>query len=590
MLIRIPAALSAALFLLSGCATPGDRALAPHSTSVQIIALNDLHGNLEPPKLAIEAPAPGGSTVKVPAGGVAYLASAIAGLRKGHADTITVSAGDMIGASPLVSALFLDEPTIAAMNLAGVGLNAVGNHEFDQGRAELKRMQQGGCAKLTAREPCRVESFAGASFPFLAANTLTETGDPLFGGSVLREFGKGARRVTIGFIGVTLKATATYVTPAGIAGLRFADEADTVNALVPKLRAAGADAIVLVIHEGLRTKVGFDDKSCDGVSGDLLAILARLDPAVDLVVSGHTHSAYICDYGRIDPARPFLVTSAGSYGTMLTDITLEIDPKGRRVTAKRADNMIVQGEGFSTARGETPVTDLYPRQTAEPRVAALVNRYVEAAKPLVTRVVGKLAGPATKELTPSREQVLGDLIADSQLAATRAADAGGAQLAFMNPGGVRASIEPAADGGVTFGQLFATQPFNNTLMVKTFSGRDLRDLLEEQFEGGTKTTASPMVLLPSANFRYGYDLSRPKGQRIVDPRLDGKPLSDTADYRVTMNNFLASGGDGFTIFAKGRDAVGGISDVEAFERYLAGASAPMALPVPNRIRNLTPAP
>ncbi|HYE27999.1 MAG TPA: bifunctional metallophosphatase/5'-nucleotidase [Allosphingosinicella sp.] len=574
--------LAAALLLLAagGCATTAPPAGAP--VEVKIIAFNDFHGNLEPPKQSVDAPRREEGSTRVPAGGAAYLASAIGQLRSANPNNVVVSAGDMIGASPLVSAVFLDEPTIHAMNRIGVDFNAVGNHEFDKGREELLRMQKGGCDKHTARQPCAVEPFPGARFGFLAANVVTENGSNLFPAYGLRSFGRGRGRIRIGFIGLTLKETPTLVTPAGVAGLAFADEAQTINALVPKLRREGADAIVVLIHQGLSTKVGYNDKGCEGVDGDLLPILARLDPAVDLVVSGHTHNAYVCDHGRIDPARPFLVTSAGRYGTLVTDIALTIDPAAGRVTAKRADNVIVQSEGY----GNVAASDRFPRYAPDPAVAALVRRYAERAGPLANRVVGRVTAPATRALTADREMVLGDLIADAQLAATRAS---GAQIAFTNGFGVRADLQPAADGSVTFGQLFAIQPFGNTLVVKSLTGRQIRALLEQQFDSGSNTVTAPNMLLPSANVRYAYDLSRPAGQRILDLRIDGAPVDDDAVYRVAMNSFLATGGDNFTIFAEGSDPTGGPLDLDALEAWIA-SSSPLAPPAPERIRDVTPKP
>jgi 5'-nucleotidase len=568
------------LLALAGCATTAPRPAEP--VEVKVIAFNDFHGNLEPPRQAVEAPRREQGSVRVPAGGAAWLATAIDGLRAGNPNHVVVSAGDMIGATPLVSAVFLDEPTIHAMNLIRVDFNAVGNHEFDQGRNELLRMQKGGCEKHTLRQPCAVEPFPGARFRFLAANVLTENGTTLFPGSAIRSFGKGKRRARVGFIGLTLKETPTLVTPAGVAGLTFADEAETINALVPKLRGEGADAIVVLIHQGLSTRAGFNDKGCEGMDGDLLPILARLDPAVDVVVSGHSHNAYVCDYGRIDPKRPFLVTSAGRYGTLVTGIDLTVDPAAGRVTAKRADNHIVQSEPY----GNVALTDRYPRHEPDPEVAALVRRYAEKARPVADRVVGRLTGPALRALSPSREMVLGDLIADAHLAATRSS---GAQIAFTNGFGVRADLQPAADGGVTFGQLFAIQPFGNTLTVKSFTGGQIRALLEQQFDSGSNTVAAPNMLLPSANVRYAYDLSRAAGQRILDLRIDGRPVEDDKVYRVAMNSFLATGGDNFTLFREGKDPVGGPLDVDALEAWIA-ASSPLAPPTPDRIRDVTPKP
>lgn len=562
-------ALGAAL-ALSACVSPVARRDAAAPVAVSIIAFNDFHGALEPPGQSIAARTPDGGEVRVPAGGAAYFASAIGSLRAANPNHVVVSAGDLISASPLVSSLFLDEPTILAMNRIGLDFNALGNHEFDRGRAELLRMQNGGCARHTEREPCRIDrDFPGARFRFLAANVTTDEGENLFPAYGMRSFGRGAGAVRVAFIGMPLRGTPAHVTPAGVAGLTFGDEADAVNALIPRLRAEGADAIVVVIHQGAATDVGYDDQSCTGMDGELMPILARLDPAVDLVVSGHTHNAYLCDYGRIDPARPFLVTSAGRSGTLITDITLSIDPARGRVTDRRARQVIVQGEGYTSGTGPVPVTDLFPRFARDAEVATLVERYAVAAAPIAARVAGRLAGPALRERNDVGETVLGDLIADAQLAATQAPEAGGARIALMNFGGVRADLVPGADGSVTYGQLYTTQPFGNTLVVKSFTGRQIRAILEQQFDSGSNSVARPNLLLPSAGFTYSYDLSRPAGQRIVEARLDGEPLRDDAVYRVAMNGFLASGGDNFTLFRDGADPVGGPPDIDALERYLA---------------------
>ena len=582
--MRITLAL-AALATVSGCVSPRvDQASAP--VDVKIIALNDFHGALEPPRQAINATTPDGTAIRVPAGGAAYLASAVQSLKAANPNHAVVSAGDLISASPLISSYFLDEPTIHAMNLIGLDFNAVGNHEFDRGRKELLRMQNGGCEKNTNLQPCAVDAdFPGADFKFLAANVKIENGDTLFPAYGMRSFGQGRAAVQIGFIGLTLKETPTLVTPGGVTGLSFADEVDSINELVPKLRDEGADAIVVLIHQGLSTKVGYNDQSCGGVDGDLMPILARLDPEIDLVVSGHTHNAYICDYRQIDPSRRFLVTSAGRSGTLVTDVTLSIDPARNDVVARRADNVIVQGEGYQSSSGAVAVTGLYPRFQPEPHVAALIGRYAAAVAPVAQRKIGSLAGPALRETTPAGESVIGALVADAHLAATAARENGGAQIAFSNAGSLRADIVPAADGSVTYGQLVTAQPFGNMLVVKSFTGRQIRALLEQQFDSGTNTTMRPNMLMPSRGFTYSYDLSRPAGQRILDMRLNDTPIADGTVYRVTMNSFLASGGDNFTIFRDGTDMVGGAVDVEALEAYIVQAGR-LTPPVADRVTRL----
>ena len=296
---------------------------------------------------------------------------------------------------------------------------------------------------------------------------LTPDGGTLFPGTAIKDFGP----VQIGIIGMTLQGTPTLVSPAGVAGLTFADEAATANAAVPALKAAGADAIVLLIHQGGKTSGGYNDKSCPELGGEILPILERLDPAIDLVVSGHTHSAYICERPRAG-ARPLLLTSAGQYGTLISDIRLTVDPASG-VTAHRADNIIVQGETYVGPAGAVPVQTAFPVYAKDAATGALVDRYLAAATPFASRVVGRLSGPLTRERSPSREINAGDFIADAQLAATRTL---GAQIAFTNSGGVRADIVPAADGSVTYGQIFAMQPFGNSLVVKTLTGAQLKAL------------------------------------------------------------------------------------------------------------------
>jgi 5'-nucleotidase len=581
-------------FALGACAAPHATGPAAAPVAVKIIGFNDFHGNLEPPQVAVSAPVAGlAEPVRVPAGGAAYFASAVRQLRAANPNNVTVSAGDMIGGSPLVSSFFLDEPTVLAMNAIGVDFDAVGNHEFDRGREELLRMQRGGCEKHTVRTPCRLDRFPGARFRILAANVRAETGQTLFPAYGIRRFGTGARQVRIAFIGLTLRETPTLVTPSGVSGLDFGDEAAAINQLVPRLRREGADAIVVLIHQGVsqveplfasRAVESPPAPGCDTVDGELMPILAKLDPAIDLVVSGHTHNAYICDYSKLDPSRRFLVTSAGKYGTLLTDIDLMVVPR-RGVTERRARNVIVQGEGFRAGADSVPLSGLFPAFPRDPAIAALVARYAAAAAPLAERPVGRLTGTASRTKSEAGEIAAGDLIADAQLAATRSAAAGGAQIAFMNGSGVRADIVPGADGTLTYGAIYAAQPFGNSLVVRTFTGAQIRHLLEQQFASGRNTVERPNMLMPSHGLTYAFDLRRPEGQRILELKLNGEPVRDEVRYRVTMNSFLAAGGDNFTLFREGTETLGGMQDIDALERYVAGAGE-LDPPAADRIRRL----
>lgn len=563
------------LFALTGCVTARQDA-SPFE--VQILAINDFHGALEPPRAVVTATTPDGSTAPVPAGGAAHLATAVAQLRR--ANSITVAAGDLTGGSPFASSQFLDEPAVLALNAIGLELNAVGNHEFDRGVDELKRLQTGGCAKLTNRVPCRVDgAFPGAKFRYLAANVRTANGETLFPATALRRFGKGREAVTLGFIGLTLKETPTLVVPSAVSSLAFDDEAATINSFAPKLRAQGADAVVVLIHQGVSTKAGFQDKTCPGLSGDLLPILAKLDSAVDVVVSGHTHNAYVCEFPRLGAANPLLLTSAGRNGMLVTDIRLSVDPAARRVTTRSGDNVIVQGTGHTGPSGPVTISSAFPVFPADPQVSSLVARYVAAADPIARRVVGRLAAPALRERNDSGESALGSLVADAQLKAT------GADIAFMNSYGLRADLVPAADGSVTYGQLYAVQPFGNVLQAIGMTGAQIRAVLEQQFASGQNTVERPNMLQISRGFAFSYDLTRPAGRRVVAVTLDGRPLEDTRIYKVAVSNFLATGGDNFTDFKLGTDLGGNIEDVDALEAYF-GAGAQITPPRIGRISRI----
>lgn len=564
---------------LAGCAA--QHAATPAAPiGVRIIAFNDFHGALEPPARPIEVQAPDGTTVKVPAGGAAYFASTVKALKAGHPNSVVVSAGDLTSASPLVSSLFLDEPTVKALGMAGLEFNAAGNHEFDRGTKELLRLQRGGCEKNAGPQPCQLERFAGASYTYLAGNTLDASGNSLMPATALKSFGSGRNKVTIGFIGLTTRMTGTYVDPAGIAGYRFADEAETANKLIPALKAQGADAIVLMVHEGGYPARTDQPNQCDGLSGPILDIMARLDPGVDVIVSGHTHRSYICDYAATNPARPVLLTSAGNNGVMLTAIDLSFDPVTRKVSARSASQRIVQGDGAVGAGGPVKANPAFPTIAADPAVAAHVARYAAAAAPLARRPVGKASGPILREEhSEIVESPLGLLIADAQLAATQK---DGAQIALMNPGGVRASITPAADGTVTFGDLYTVQPFGNNLQVRAYSGAQLLAVLEQQFTNED----GPKLLFP-AGLTYSYDTSRPEGQRIIAPLVQGKPLDPAATYRVAMNGFLAGGGDAFTTLKVGRIVAGGMLDLDALEAWFARGQV-VTPPALGRAKNVGP--
>jgi 5'-nucleotidase len=562
--IRRAAALLA-LAALSACATLPPEA-APQAEDIQILALNDFHGNLEPLPGEQRYRVADGTEARAQLGGAARLGATLAGLRAGRAHTVTVAAGDLIGASPLVSAYYLDEPAIAALGRAGLEIAAVGNHEFDKGVAELRRMQDGGCNEgrpVGARQPCRLDPFEGASFTYLAANVIGPGEQTLFPASVMRQFGAAK----VGFVGMTLKDTGILTSPGGTVGYRFEDEAATANAEAARLRAAGADTVVLLIHEGARTDPSYNTADCPELDGALLPILDRLDPEIRLVVSGHTHNSYACQVPAPGGSRR-LVTSAGRYGYFVTDIRLTVDPARDALTAFSAVNRPVEANAGEQAD-----------------IAALVARYSQAVAGEAAKVIGRIDG----SLTPSPMSFyrpLDYLVADAQFAATQSPAEGGAQFALMNPGGVRTTFETAAGGSVTYGQAFALQPFGNTLSVVELTGAELTAGLEAALARAAPGNARAALLIPSHNVFYAFDLSRPAGSRLVSLILDGRPLDPGTAYRVTVNNFLASGGDGFAFLTRARPVAGGVLDLDALQGYLAGG---VAAPAADRVRDLTPA-
>jgi 5'-nucleotidase len=505
---------------------------------LRILAINDFHGYLQSPPGGIRIADPGDKSKKiaVEAGGAEQMATLVKQLRAGARNAIFVAAGDLIGASPFLSALFHDEPTIESLSMMGLEVASVGNHEFDEGKEELLRMQNGGCHPT---DGCQgPHPFLGAKFRYLAASTIEKhTGKTVFPPYAIREF----EGIPVAFIGLTLKGTPNLVSPVGVADLEFKDEADTVNALVPELKARGVEAIVVLIHEG-----GFptgDYNECPGISGPIVDIVRKFDRAIDVVISGHTHQAYVCEIdGR-------LVTSGDKYGTIVTAIDVRLDPATRDIISARADNVIVR-------------TAAYAR---DPEQTALIESYDKVAAPIANRPAGSVTETLSRSPNDAGESALGDIVADAQLAATRADKDGGAVIAFTNPGGVRTDIPKKADGTVSYADVFSSQPFRNQLVTLTLTGAQIKEALEQQWLDPKR----PRILQVSKGFNYAWDSAKPYGDRVLTDRmsLNGQPVDPAKSYRVTVNNYLAVGGDGFTVLKEGTGQQFGIYDVDALYGY-----------------------
>jgi 5'-nucleotidase len=560
------------------------------STDVHLLAFNDLHGNLE---------AGGNNLYGRFAGGAAYLAKAIKDRQASYGPRqATIFAGDNIGASPLANGLFFEEPITIATNLMHADFGSVGNHEFDKGSAELLRIQNGGCKPV---DGCTAAPYAlangqttnvypGADFQYLSANVVVDaTGKTLFPAFGTKTFSSDSgKKFQVGFIGEVLESTPTIVTPTGVAGLTFQDEADAANRAVKQLENQDVKTSVLVVHEGGFQQAPAALNGCNGnLAGSPIAdIASRLDPSIKVIVSAHTHAEYRCTITTNGVTR--LITSASSFGRIVSDITLTIDHRNGKLVQAAAQNVLVENALNTPGPGVTRIPD---PSKEDPQVQQVVNQYVTAAAPLANRVIGRIQGDLTRAPSPRGESTLGDVIADAQLAATQPANLGGARLAFMNPGGIRADLRVndissggEAPGEVTYGEAFTVQPFGNSLVTKTMTGDMIRRLLQQQFVGCAVPT-SPRILQVSSTFRYEQDPAATTCEGHVGRMfVDGVEVTPTDSFRVTMNNFLAAGGDGFTVFNEGTDALGGAQDIDALVAAFAAAEpAGIAVPPLDRI-------
>ncbi|WP_326945287.1 bifunctional metallophosphatase/5'-nucleotidase [Amycolatopsis sp. NBC_01307] len=554
-LVVLAAAALATTAVTTAPASAGQR--PDPTTDVRIITFNDFHGNLEPPSGSSGRVTQSDGTT-VDAGGAAYLATHVKQLRAQVRNSLVFSAGDNVGASPVVSALFHDEPTIDFLNQIGVSASVVGNHEFDEGYKELQRMQFGGC---NPTDGCQFDKkFKGADFPFLGSNVYFTNGLP----ALLPFTVKFEGGVPIGVIGATLKDLPTVVTPEAIKGLKFGDEVEAINRTANLLDFLGVKSQVVLLHQGDSTEIeGPND--CRVLPGPATAIAKAVTPKVDAIFTGHSHQQYNCVIN--DPAgQPRTVIQGASFGRLLSVVDLKINLKTRDVvrSATQAHNEIV-------TRTVTP----------DPAVSALVADAKAKSAPIANKPVGTITADLPAAGNAAGESSLGDVIADAQLAGTQSNNA---VIAITNPGGIRAdltyksSANNEGDGVVTYGEAFTVQPFANIMQTITLTGANLKNVLEQQWAPGV----NPKFLQISSSLHYSYSAAAPQGSRISNITVNGTPVDPAATFRVSVNNFLAAGGDGFTEFTKGTNLAGGPVDLDALIAYL-GAHPNLAPPAADRI-------
>ncbi|USX26017.1 bifunctional metallophosphatase/5'-nucleotidase [Oxalobacteraceae bacterium OTU3CINTB1] len=536
------AVLAGALAALSGGCAFLSPPLPPGVVEVQLATLNDFHGNLEPSKYVWDS-VRNRDARTVMAGGIDTLGAALQAWRKQDPELLLVGAGDLIGASPAISSMWADEPTMVAMDLLGLRASTVGNHEFDAGRVELLRQQKGGCKSPRADKACKFDpDYAGAKFSYLAANVIDMvTRKPILPAYRIET----AHGVKVAFIGTVLRETAETSLASGIAGLQFIDEADAINRQLPELRQQGVGVFVVLLHQGGTTVEKFDQQDCSQLKGPVVDVVKRLDPAIRVVVSGHSHKGYLC---RVDGR---LVTQSDSAGHVMARIKLRVD------TATNTLRDV-------SATQEVMVPGTWP---ADPALDAYLKTARERSAAQLARPVAALAVPSVERgLDDNGESPLGDLVADSVLAAGRPF---GVQIAFMNNGGIRKDLESGAGNRVTVGQAQVVLPFANKLVAMNLKGWQIHELLEQQWLGGRDSWRG--LLQVSEGFTYQWDAKRGEGSKVVPDSvtLNGVPLQRESSYRVMVNNFLAEGGDAFPMFANGANrAETGILAVDALTAYL----------------------
>ena len=588
-----PSKASTLFALLLAAALPAPAVELPDPVPVRLIGINDFHGTLEAIpgttlSLADPGAVPGAPPLRVPVGGAPALAGMVKRLRAGSPYSLMLAGGDLVGAAPLVSSLFRHESTIEILNDVGLEVSTFGNHEFDAGRTELERLIRGGCARNVPENPttsCARGPYRGARFTYLGTNVVNASDRPIAAPYVIKQFAG----IPVAIIGGVTKTTPQLVMPSGIAGLRFLDEADAVNRAADELRAKGVRAMVAVFHEGIELGTeanpgDWNDTTCPEAHGPLLDIARRLAPEIRVVFSGHTHKGYRCEVG----GRLLMQSTSHGRGISVVDVLLDRST-GAMLPPVRSINLPLVADGTDPALRErvaagtpAPFAAVLREAKADGAIAAKVAEYAKLVKPKAAQPVGFiggtfLRGPRQESRTDRVDSPAGRLVADAQLAATRNL---GAQISFMNPAGIRTPLVCATPPcPITFGQVFNMQPFGNSLVVMTFTGAQLKALLESQ-----SLTDERNLAQPSAGFTYTWKTDEPQGQRVRDMMLDGMPIEPGRNYRVTVNSFMAEGGDGFVLLKDGTNRTGGGQDLDAIVAYLGSATRiPVAEPRINRL-------
>jgi len=580
--------------------------------NVRLIAMNDFHGNFAPPSTSnggsMTLPN-GGAGQKVTVGGAAYLATLVKNLKAQSPNSILVGAGDGISASPFESMITHDEATVDILNTIGLEVTSVGNHEFDHGSAELLRIQNGGCYPasgtqgVVGSDTCLVNGiYPGAKFKYLAANVnVTATGKTLLPATYIKRFGT----VSVGFVGLTFQGTPTAVSASGVAGLEFKEESAVINQYAAQLKAQGVNAVVVLIHQGGQTTATtINDKTCPGFSGDITTIVDKLSADVDVIVSGHTHQEYVCNYPAKAAKKNILLTSTGYYGGAVSAIDLVLQPSKGMVSASANTVPVIQADAApqKQADGTTAATLVLPTGfaavTKDSTVDALVTKYKMLSATLAGQGIGTITANLNRALMTvagvtgrdeSAEGAMGDVMADSYLNGVP----GGADIAFTNPGGVRADLTYTAPGTVTYAALNTVEPFGNTLSTLNLTGAQLQSLLEQQWSAANRgakynlvTGTSGRILQVSKGLTYTFDNSKITGNFATDGspivagtlKLNGVAIDPAKSYKIVTNSFLASGGDNFTVMATGTNITDTkMLDLDAFIAYFK-ANSPVSPP------------